>query len=356
MRDILTKIIELQAQYNASNTPAMNKRGTLIRNDLRDALDENRAILAQTLAIPEEDLIIEGRDGTGQKSKVPWTRLGSKLRAPSANSGWYIVFLFRPQSDGVYLCLSHAATVWNGVDYVPRPETEMAPLMNWARELLADESDTNNWVEKIDLDKANRLAASYEKSTALAKFYDIKALPNNETLSDDILGFAKALGKIYSQEDKGRSPNEAYQELETTQSQIRNAQAGRIKRGKSQGFGLTGPERKAVEMLAMDAAKEFLEAEGFSVKDVSATEPCDYLATKKKVKIYVEVKGTTGLGQAVNLTKNEVKLHKARYPNTMLIILSHIDLDKMVSPPIATGGKWKIQDDQLTALSFQYIL
>ena len=234
--------------------------------------------------------------------------------------------------------------------------------MNWARALLADETDTNEWIKQIDLDKANRLAASYEKSTALAKFYDINSLPDNETLTNDILGFAKALGKIYSREDKGRSPNEAYQESEATQNQIRDGQSGRIRRGKSQGFGLSGPERKAVEMLAMDAAKEFLEGEGFAVKDVSATEPCDYLATKYKVKTYVEVKGTTGLGQAVNLTKNEVKLHKARFPNTMLIILSHIDLNKKANPPVATGGKlvvispWKIQDDQLTALSFQYVL
>lgn len=127
MRDILEEIIKLQAQYNASNTPPMSRRGVLIRDLLKSSLEALGDDLANAIGISREDLIIEGRDGTGQKSKVPWTRFGSESRAPSANSGWYIVFLFRPQGDGVYLCLSHAATVWNGTDYVPRPDDENDP-------------------------------------------------------------------------------------------------------------------------------------------------------------------------------------------------------------------------------------
>ena len=123
MRDILNEIISLQAEYSADNTPSMSRRGLLIRKDLRASLEALEDSLAIAIGIPRDDLIVEGRDGTGQKSKVPWTRFGSRTRAPSANSGWYIVFLFRPQGDGVYLCLSHAATVLNGTDYVPRADS-----------------------------------------------------------------------------------------------------------------------------------------------------------------------------------------------------------------------------------------
>ena len=360
MRDVLSRIIELQSEYNASNTPAMNLRGKLIRGELRGALERLSDQLASVVGIDPDDLIIEGRDGTGQKSKVPWTRFGSKSRAPSANSGWYVVFLFRPQGDGVYLCLSHAATVWNGMDYVPRPKDEMIPLMNWARELLTQKRAQHQFVENIDLAAVNPLASSYEKSTALAKLYQMDELPTDEELSDDLLLFGELLGRIYDLEDKGRSPNEAYHEREGVQSEIRDIQRGHVARGRSQGFGLTAPERKAVEMRAMHLASSYLKAEGYRIKDVSAKESCDYLAFKNRVKTYVEVKGTTGLGATVNLTKNEVALHQARYPNTMLLIVSRIDLDKVPDPPIATGSilktvhPWRISTERLTALSYQY--
>lgn len=74
------------------------------------------------------------------------------------------------------------------------------------------------------------------------------------------------------------------------------------------------------------------------------------------------MKGTTGRGEAVILTKNEVALHQARFPHTMLIIVSGIDLDNTEDPPTATGGilkvisPWDISEERLTALSFQYVV
>jgi len=359
MRDILKKIISLQSQYSAANTPPMTQRGTLIRDDLRAALEALGDELAQAIGITRDDLIIEGRDGTGQKSKVPWTRFGSESRAPSANSGWYIVFLFRPQGDGVYLCLSHAATVWNGTDYVPRHDNE---LMNWGRELLKEELAANGLIEEIDLARANRLASSYERSTALAKLYLSDDMPDNAELEDDLRLFAAMLGQIYGLEDKGLGPNEVVYQREVAQKQIRQIDSGRSAKAVSQGFGLSGPERRAVELRAMQVAGDWLAAEGYRVSDVSATESCDYTAVKERVKTYVEVKGTTGRGEAVILTKNEVALHQVRFPHTMLMIVSGIELDKSANPPLAAGGSlrvispWKIYDERLTALSYQYVI
>ena len=362
MRDILNEIIALQSEYSADNTPSMSRRGILVRKSLRASLEALQDDLAKAIGISTDDLIVEGRDGTGKKSKVPWTRFGSQTRAPSANSGWYIVFLFRPQGDGVYLCLNHAATVWNGTDYVPRADEEMIPLMNWARDLLTEEKIQNDLIESIDLAQANRLASSYERSTPLAKLYLSKNIPDDDVMFEDVKQFASMLGRIYGLEDKGLGPNEVHYQREVAQKQIRHVESGRNLKAVSQGFGLSGPERRVVELRAMEVARKWLVSEGYKVKDVSATDSCDYLATKNRAKIYVEVKGTTGQGLAVNLTKNEVALHKAKYPNTMLLIVSRIDLDKAADPPVATGGMlkvtlpWKIIDEQLTALSYQYLV
>lgn len=363
MRDILREIIELQSEYSATNTPAMYRRGKLIRDDMRLGLENLAQQLAGAINIDTaSDLIIEGRDGTGQKSKVPWTRFGSKDRAPTANSGWYCVFLFRPQADAVYLCLSHASTKWNGGDYVSRPEEQIQPLMHWGRELLKEEAQTYELTTQIDLNKANRLAIAYEKSTLLAKLYTLNDLPSDEHLEEDLIVFSKMLGKIYELEDKGQGPNETHYQMEVTQKQFRNYELGEIKSAKAQGYGLSAPERKAVELRAMDVAKDWLEAEGYSVSDVSSNHSCDYHAIKNRKKFYVEVKGTTGRGEAIIITKNELALHRANFPNNILILVSGIKLNRQASTPLATGGQmsavspWAIEDANLSPLAFQYVL
>jgi len=170
------------------------------------------------------------------------------------------------------------------------------------------------------------------------------------------------LGRIYGLEDNGLGPNEAHYQRDVAQKQIRRVESGKSSAVSSQGFGLSGPERRAVELRAMEVARDWLISQDYRVKDVSATDPCDYLAMKDKVKFYVEVKGTTGRGEAVILTKNEVALHKAKHPNTMLLIVKQIDLNKITDPPSVTGGSlqvispWDITDDRLTALSYQYLI
>lgn len=339
----------------------MKRRGILVRDELRFAIDENSIAIAQAMKLEGiEDLIIEGRDGTGQKSKVPWTRFGSKSRAPNAQSGWYCVFLFRPQADGVYICLSHGSTIWSGADYITRPDSEIIPLMSWGHKILQEEIVENELLTLIDLKSVNTLARAYEKSTLLAKFYEVGNLPTNEEIMDDLLLFSKMLSEIYSLEDIGRGPNEFTNLQEVAQKQIKDFENGTAVVSNGQGYGLTPPQRKAVELRAMEVAKNWLKENGFSVKDVSATKPCDYHAFKNKEKFYVEVKGTTGQGEAVILTKNEVDLHSSVYPNNILMIISLINLEELTSKVKVSGGvlkvimPWLVEENDLTALSFQY--
>jgi len=129
-----------------------------------------------------------------------------------------------------------------------------------------------------------------------------------------------------------------------------------------QGFGLNPEERRAVEAYAMRHAVKDFKRRGFSVKDTHLHQPYDLECAKRGQKLYVEVKGTTGSGDHVFLTKNEVT-HALAYPNeSALYVISGVELGSTEKGPVATGGKplcivpWRPEKKRLKALQYQYDL
>jgi len=147
-------------------------------------------------------------------------------------------------------------------------------------------------------------------------------------------------------------PEEAH--IESAVETGANPQHGR------QGFGLTSRERKRVEDRAMKVATAYLRQKGYDVEDVSSRNPFDLRATRGRKELKVEVKGTTGQGVEILLTKNEVELHRLCHPANMLIVVHSIALARHKSTPSATGGKiwkkspWKIDDLRLKPIAFSY--
>jgi len=110
--------------------------------------------------------------------------------------------------------------------------------------------------------------------------------------------------------------------------------------GKGQGRGLSHVERKAIELQAMNVARQELERLGFeAITDKSSNESYDFSANKDGLEWLVEVKGTTNLeGNSFLLTAAELRLHKANPGRTILIIVADIHLDSDAGQPIANGG------------------
>ncbi len=131
------------------------------------------------------------------------------------------------------------------------------------------------------------------------------------------------------------------------------------RRGRS-GRGLTASERKAVEQRAMEVTRLHLSSSWTTIIDVSATESCDFICFSKERKLFVEVKGTTGLGDSVTITRNELALARAQFPNTLLAVVSEIELYRVTDPPTASGGNltllspWVIQQEDLEPLAFDF--
>jgi hypothetical protein len=112
-------------------------------------------------------------------------------------------------------------------------------------------------------------------------------------------------------------------------------------RSSRQGYGLDATQRRVIELHAMQLAHAYYSAQWNNVVDVSANESCDFICHNTAGdRLFVEVKGTTGSGDTILLTANEVQLAVDRYPNTALFIVSHIQLhNDETGQPIATGGQ-----------------
>jgi hypothetical protein len=132
---------------------------------------------------------------------------------------------------------------------------------------------------------------------------------------------------------------------------------------RGQGFSprLKATDRKAIELRAMDLTTAHFEGRGFTVTDVSSNQPYDLRCVKGTVRIDVEVKGTTTLGETVLLTPNEVQHALTNHPHTALAVVRQIVLDgRGTASPRADGGTlevlegWRPLDTDLKAVGYTY--
>ncbi|MGW1958688.1 MrcB family domain-containing protein [Streptomyces sp. NPDC001935] len=360
MHELLGEVLDLQKVWRAKNTKEMQRRGVIIRREITDWLRERQHAVAQAADLAPDNVGIEGRDATGLKAEVPWTRVYALDRSPSSTAGWYLVYLFSLPGDCAYLSLIQGTTVWDGGEFKPRRPAELRSRVDWARPLIARHAvEREDLVTSINLNARSSLGRGYETGNVVAIKYRRDALPNADVLTCDLLYMASLLGVLYRAES--RAPyvpgDMAPEVVEATQSAARTA-GRRPARPAGQRFDLTSSERRAVELHSVRTATEHFKAQGWSVKDVGATKSYDLHLRRGQEKLHVEVKGTISDGSQVILTRAEVERQREFAPNNALVVVHSIDLDRSLDPPLATGGTlhctspWHIEDDSLTVVSY----
>jgi len=342
----------------------MVERGLLIRHALPDELRLHGPRLRRAMGKFGDDADAEGRDHTGQRSRIPWVRWHSKFRSPSATQGWYVVYLFHPDGSGVSLCLSHGSTTFEQGDYVNRSPAEAAELVAWASDVLKDEFVGDQSVRRgVELGKFP-LAVGYERTTVFSKFYANGTMPRDKALLADLVGFVRPLAKLYRAFDHGVQPGIPSPEVREVRRVMEEATASPRRRGArkglAQGRGLSPEARKAVELHAMARACEWLAHHGFEFTDVSSRDCCDFRAKRGGEEWVIEVKGTTGGPGAVLLTPNEVELHRNSHPRNALLVVHGITLSD--SGRRASGGDllelypWQLEEERLSSIGYEYRL
>jgi hypothetical protein len=281
--DLFVDALDLQPKWSPSNTPEMQRRGLIIREKIPERIRRHGDALATAAGVPASDLGIEGRDGTGLKTEIPWVRIFSREAAPRATSGWYVVYLFCPDGDRFYLSLMQGTTVWTGKDFAPRKPAELEARVSWARPLIAVLlRERDDLQDEIKLEaRKSRLAEGYELGTVAAIEYHRSMLPGESGLIEDLIYMSRLLGELYKAERTAAYvPGDMPPEVIEAEEAAAKAARRRTARATGQGTRLNAQERRAVELRSVAMATEYFQAQGWSVKDVGAKESYDLLLSK----------------------------------------------------------------------------
>lgn len=356
------EVLDLQKVWQAKNTTEMKRRGVIIRDEIPGWLQAHREAIAQALGVLPEKVGIEGRDATGLKSQVPWTRVYAGDRSPRSTTGWYVVYLFSASGDRVYLSLNQGTTVWDGGEFKPRKVAELKSRVDWARPLIAGKTTERDDLKSVvRLNASSKVGRSYASGNVVALEYQRESLPDSAVLVEDLLYMASLLGTLYMAESSApHLPGDLAPEVVAAEHSAAKAAGRRSVRPPGQGFALTASERRAIELHSVRMASEHFADQGWSVQDVGAKNSYDLHLTRGQETLRVEVKGTTSDGSQVILTRSEVEQQREFAPDNALVVVHSIGLDRTVNPPVATGGTlrctspWLIEDDNLTVVSYIY--
>lgn len=356
MKATLKRICELQPKYSSTNTSEMQERSSLIRTKLVQELVNLIPRLRQAFDPLFDDLAVEGSDGIGRKTEAPWVRLYSKTMSPNPREGFYLVVHFAADGSACFFTVGCGSTVWNGGDLRAISDKQLKAKTSWAQSVIEQRWKTlAPFTDQISLGARAPLPKTFEKATVAANRIPFKEIDRFD-LEGLLYAASERLSEIYlaqiDQRDLAPGDQDAL-ELSSIAHPLR-------RRSRGQGIGLSAPERKAVELHAMNLATDFLASKGFSCRDTSATESFDILAKRDGLELKVEVKGTTSdLCGSVLMTRNEVELHRREKGKTGLLIVSGIKLKRGSETPKASGGTvedmlhWDIDAWALEAIAFQ---
>lgn len=213
MREFIDEVLDLQSEWTSANTPAMERRGGIVRDKMPGWLRGHREALASALGIPIQDLGIEGSDGKGRKAQVPWVRIHSTADSPRPTVGWYVVYLFSGDGQRCYLTLMQGSMNNDGRELSPKPREVLLGNTAWARSVLGDSALESHLTTRIHLEaRRSKEAPAYELGTVCAMEYGFRAAPADEELLNDLREMlqlaARLKGEPYASGDVGRRPNE----------------------------------------------------------------------------------------------------------------------------------------------------
>ncbi len=177
LQDAMESVLELQIHYKAHTTPEMQARGELIRNRIPALL---------RLIADGRQLKVQGGSGAGSNNRVPWVRVYSPDMSPSPQDGWYAAILFATDGSAAFISLIQGTTDWSKGKDKQKNLATLAARSERARTVLTECGlDLEDLSKNIQLHDPE-LGKGYEQGTVFAIRYEVKAIPADETIIDDL--------------------------------------------------------------------------------------------------------------------------------------------------------------------------
>ncbi|MFU8871030.1 MrcB family domain-containing protein [Micromonospora sp. SL4-19] len=319
LRQLLLEVLDLADRYSRDSSPAMRARDVATR-EIVDCLKVLVSLATASLDLEHLDLDVDGGGRRGSYGPVPWVRIFSRRWAPTAQEGFYLVYLFATDGSRVYLSLMQGTSEFRAGKRRPAMDRHLiasrsAEARTSLRSMAGASVDAAN-IDMVDLaageltsvgSESRRRIHNYEAGTVLARCYNSRQLPSGEGLFQDLIEMLPLLAHLYREPvalDLSRLADPAER---APQDVVNRAGQGvaRLRQGR-----LLDPViRKAIEVRAEDLAEADLRKWGWEVNRVGAYNrgydlDCRHPDGRT---LHVEVKGTQSRGEEVVLTPNEVR-------------------------------------------------
>lgn len=336
----LNRVLELQPAYSSKNTPAMQERGEVLRHEIKKAIEDRSAALSNLLGRFGGDFHVDAFDGIGRKTELPWVRFCSSSMSPRPTEGFYFVMHFSTDGSAVHFTVGCGSSRFLNGEFVVLPGKEIDAQTDWARSVVIEEYGAlSPFDDPADFGATRPLPKAFERATAFSKRIAKEELETTD-LDELLEQAAERLRVIYEAQSIGRDVTAA----ELAEAEIEALMNPKRAAARRQGYGLSAPARRAVELRAMELAWQWLLDQGYDVEDRSASKPYDLEAVRGGEEIKVEVKGTTSdRADAILMTRNEVDLHRREKGRTCLIVVSSIELIEEDGEFVTDGGHVEVQ-------------
>jgi len=166
----------------------------LIRERLPEVI---RAIVPETARY-----IVKASPGNGRWAEIPWAAIFDALVTKSAQSGHYLVYLFKADLSGVYLSLNQGVTALRN-QYRSGTHQALAARSRDFQSRLGPIAD--GLIEgKIDLASYDRftLGADYEAGAIYSLFYPANNLPSDDKLEQDLRRMLALYGELVARDER----------------------------------------------------------------------------------------------------------------------------------------------------------
>ncbi len=165
-------------EYEAQKRQPFSKDNEILRfvhDSFRDDLDE---------VVNDNNYKVKGSVGKGNWSDCPTIAIMDKDITQSTENGYYLVYLFKKNMNGVYLSLSF------GSKQFENSKTKIEDIIDEVRKLIKEENfpfiKNNDFNLVMDLESNGYRPKSYEKSCVLFKYYDKNDFPDEDVLRNDL--------------------------------------------------------------------------------------------------------------------------------------------------------------------------
>lgn len=189
MRDLFLKVFHNYNEfYKNPSSPEANNIKRIIKHDLPKEL-------YSFLELDPEKYLIKGSFGVGNPTETPWIAIFDKEITTSAQSGFYVVVLFRKDMRGFYLSLNQGTTYLRSKFKGHKPVKKMQEVASKVRDSIALETPSDV-LFNISLASMQQNAKAYEAANIQAIYCDVPSFPSNEILKTNFILMLKNLEYI----------------------------------------------------------------------------------------------------------------------------------------------------------------